>query len=127
MTTRPPEPIMAPTCFRESKSMGISRCSSVRQPPEGPPICTALNFLPSLMPPPISKMTSRRVVPMGTSMRPVFTTLPVRAKALVPGLFSVPMERYHFAPLRMMRGTVEKVSTLFSTVGLAHRPFSTVR
>ena len=32
-----------PPLFRESKSRGISRCSSVRQPPEGPPICTALN------------------------------------------------------------------------------------
>ena len=127
MTTSPPEPIMAPTFFRESKSMGMSRCSSVRQPPEGPPICTALNFFPSLMPPPMSKMTSRRVVPMGTSMRPVFTTLPVRAKALVPGLPSVPMDRYQAEPFRMMRGTLEKVSTLFRTVGRAHRPFSTVR
>ena len=31
MTTRPPEPIMAPSFFRESKSRGMSRCSSVRQ------------------------------------------------------------------------------------------------
>ena len=127
MTTRPPEPIMAPTFFRESKSRGISRCSSVRQPPEGPPICTALNFLPSLMPPPISKMIWRRVVPMGTSIRPVLTTLPVRAKAFVPWLRSVPMERYQAEPRRMMRGTLEKVSTLLSTVGRAHRPCSTVR
>ena len=88
------------------------------QPPEGPPICTALNFLPSRMPPPMSKMTSRRVVPMGTSIRPVFTTLPVRAKALVPGLFSVPMLRYQSAPRRMMQGTLAKVSTLLRTVGL---------
>ena len=118
---------MAPTFFRESKSRGISRCSSVRQPPEGPPICTALNFLPSLMPPPISKMIWRRVVPMGTSIRPVLTTLPVRAKAFVPWLRSVPMERYQAEPRRMMRGTLEKVSTLLSTVGRAHRPCSTVR
>ena len=48
--------------------------------------------MPFRMPPPMSKTTSRMVVPMGTSMRPVFTTLPVRAKALVPGLVLVPME-----------------------------------
>ena len=54
MTTRPPEPMIAPTFFRESKSIGRSRCSSVRHPPDGPPIWTALNFLPFLMPPPMS-------------------------------------------------------------------------
>ena len=41
------------------------------QPPEGPPVCTALNCLPSGMPPPMSKMISRSVMPMGTSIRPV--------------------------------------------------------
>ena len=60
-------------------------------------------------------------------MRPVFTTLPVSAKALVPGLVLVPMERYQSTPLRMMRGTLAKVSTLFSTVGSAQRPCSMVR
>ena len=64
---------------------------------------------------------------MGTSMRPVFTTLPVSAKALVPGLVLVPMERYQSTPLRMIRGTLAKVSTLFSTVGSAQRPCSMVR
>ena len=45
ITTRPPEPIIAPTFFRESKSSGKSSCPapSVRHPPDGPPICTALN------------------------------------------------------------------------------------
>ena len=129
ITTRPPEPIMAPMLFRLSKSRGRSRCSllAVVAPPEGPPIWTALNFLPFRMPPPMSNTTSRMVVPMGTSMRPVFTTLPVRAKALVPGLVLVPMDRYQSTPLRMMRGTLAKVSTLFSTVGSAHSPCSMVR
>ena len=51
---------MAPTPCSESKSMGRSRCSSVRHPPEGPPICTALKqslvISPraSMTPPPIS-------------------------------------------------------------------------
>ena len=57
MTTRPPEPMMAPAFLSESKSMGRSMCASVRQPPDGPPICTALNFLPSGMPPPMSSAT----------------------------------------------------------------------
>ena len=40
MTTKPPEPIMAPMLFRLSKSRGRSRCSrlAVVAPPEGPPI-----------------------------------------------------------------------------------------
>src|ERR1035441_79745 len=52
------------------------------QPPEGPPVCTALYCLPSGMPPPIWWMISRSVIPMGTSMRPVFSTRPARAKHL---------------------------------------------
>ena len=54
------------------------------QPPDGPPICTALHFLPSGMPPPMSKTIWRSVVPIGTSTRPVRLTLPDRAKTLVP-------------------------------------------
>ncbi len=54
------------------------------QPPEGPPVWAALNFLPFGMPPPISSTISRRVVPMGISTRPVLWILPPRAKTLVP-------------------------------------------
>ena len=45
------------------------------QPPDGPPVCTALNCLPSGMPPPMSKMISRSVMPIGTSIRPVLLDL----------------------------------------------------
>ena len=38
ITTRPPEPMIAPTFFKESKSSGKSRCFSVKHPPDGPPI-----------------------------------------------------------------------------------------
>ncbi len=121
---------MAPTFFSESKSSFMSRWSSValmhRHPPDGPPICTALNS-PPLTPPPISKITSRSVVPIGTSISPVLFTFPVRAKAFVPWLFSGPKPLYHSAPLRMIGGTLQKVSTLFSTVGLSNNPCSTVR
>jgi len=41
-----------------------------------------------------------RVMPMGTSTRPVLLILPVRAKMAVPGLFLVPMALNQRAPLR---------------------------
>ena len=68
------------------------------QPPEGPPVWAALNFLPPGTPPPMSSTTVRRVVPMGTSTRPVLVILPPRAKTLVPLLFSVPMAAYASGP-----------------------------
>ena len=74
------------------------------QPPEGPPVWAALKVCPSGTPPPMSSTTSRRVVPMGTSTRPVLVILPPRAKTLVPGDFSVPMERNQSAPLRIIWG-----------------------
>ena len=127
MTTRPPEPIIAPAAVSESKSRGRSRSFAVRQPPEGPPICTALKSAPPRMPPPTSKTISRSVVPIGTSISPVFSIFPVSAKAFVPGLFSGPSSLYHATPLLMISGTLAKVSTLLSTVGLSKRPCSTVR
>ena len=53
-TIMPPDPITAPAARSESKSTGVSRYASGRQPPSGPPVCTALNFRPSGTPPPIS-------------------------------------------------------------------------
>ena len=54
------------------------------QPPEGPPVCAALNFLPFGTPPPMSSMISRSVVPIGISTRPVLLILPPSANTLVP-------------------------------------------
>ena len=102
--------------------MGRSRSSSGRHPPEGPPIWTALNRFPSGGPPTMSKMSCRRVVPIGTSTSPVFRTLPVREKILVPGEVSVPKERNQSAPFRMMWGTLAQVSTLLMLVGRPPRP-----
>ena len=104
--------------------MGVSRCFSVRQPPEGPPVCTALNFLPPLMPPPISYIISRNVIPIGTSMRPTLLILPASANTLVPFDFSVPMDENQSAPLRIMAGILANVSTLFTLVGLSRYPFT---
>ena len=86
--------------------MGVSIRLAGMQPPEGPPVWAALNFLPLGMPPPISSTISRRVVPMGTSTKPVLLILPPRAKTLVPLLFSVPMAENHSGPLRMIWGTL---------------------
>jgi len=55
------------------------------QPPEGPPVCAALNALPSGMPPPISKMIWRSVMPIGTSggcIPAQFLDLPVDYESL---------------------------------------------
>ena len=62
------------------------------QPPEGPPICTAL-ILPAVLDAAgdVEDDVSQRQLPMGTSTRPPRWTLPVRAKTLVPLEFSVPM------------------------------------
>ena len=74
------------------------------QPPDGPPVCAALNLWPPGMPPPMSSTTSRSVVPIGTSTRPVLWILPPSANTFVPGLFSVPMLRNHAGPLRKICG-----------------------
>ena len=84
ITIMPPEPIIEPASVSASKSTGRSRSDSGRHPPEGPPVCTALNFLPFGTPPPMSKMISRSVIPMGTSTRPVLLTLPTRENIFVP-------------------------------------------
>ena len=74
-------------------------------PPEGPPVCTALKALPSLTPPPMVSMISRRVIPMGTSTSPVFSILPTRLKTLVPLLSGVPNLENQVAPFKMIAGT----------------------
>src|SRR5690349_19362781 len=94
------------------------------QPPDGPPVCTALIVPPSGAPPPISSTILRSVVPIGTSIRPVFRILPASAKTFVPLLFSVPIPANQAAPLRMMEGTFAKVSTLLISVGQPQRPLS---
>ena len=76
------------------------------QAPEGPPVCTALNFFPPGTPPPMSSMMVRRGVPMGISTRPVLLILPPSANTLVPFDFSVPIEANHSQPLLMICGTL---------------------
>ena len=70
-----------------------------------------------MMPPPISKTMSRRLTPIGTSMRPVLATRPARAKTFVPLPLRVPIAWYQAAPLRTMAGMFARVSTLLISVG----------
>ena len=118
----PPEPIIEPNWVRVSYSTGTSRNRAGMQPPEGPPVCTALNRLPRGIPPPISKMIVDRGVPMGTSTRPLLAILPLRAKTAVPLLFSVPMPANQSAPRSMMTGTDVRLFTLLIVVGFPSRP-----
>src|SRR4030042_2653884 len=92
------------------------------QPPEGPPIWMALNFLPPGMPPPMSKIIWPNGVLSGTSMRPELFILPTRQKVLVPLHWSEPALLHHCAPWWMMRGTFDQLSTLFRVVGLSNNP-----
>ena len=64
----------------------------------------------------------RRVVPIGTSIRPVLVILPASANTFVPLLFSVPMPANQSAPLRMIGATLANVSTLLISVGQAPQP-----
>src|SRR5437899_11889630 len=94
------------------------------QPPDGPPVCTALILPPSGAPPPISSTILRSGVPIGTSIRPVFVILPASANTFVPLLFSVPIPANHSAPLRIIGATFAKVSTLLISVGQLYKPLS---
>ena len=91
-------------------------------PPEGPPVWTALRALSPDIPPPISYTICLRVMPKGTSTRPVRLTLPTKAKVLVPLLSSVPHRANHSALFLNIRDTEARVSTLFITVGFPQRP-----
>ena len=54
ITIMPPEPIIESSSVSRSKSTGSSRNLAGMHPPEGPPVCTALNARSSRMPPPMS-------------------------------------------------------------------------
>jgi len=96
----------------------------VMQPPEGPPICTALNFLLFFIPPPMVNIISRIEVPITISTSPVSATFPERANTLVPLLVVVPIEANQSAPRDIISGIFDKVSTLLIIVGLRNKPLT---
>ena len=100
----------------------MSICGSGMQPPEGPPICTALHFLPLGMPPPTANTISRMVVPMGTSTRPVRLTMPESANTLVPLLLAVPTAAKASPPISIRAGTQAKRLDVVDDRGHAEQP-----
>jgi hypothetical protein len=54
----------------------------------------------------------------------VFFTFPTKENTFVPLPFSVPIALNHSLPLFIISGIFAQVSTLFSTVGIPHKPFS---
>ena len=124
ITIMPPEPIIEPAATNVSKSTDKSSKDAGIHPPDGPPVCTALNALSFSIPPPISYIILRKVTPIGTSTNPVFLTFPTKAKIFVPLLFLVPSVLYHSTPPVKIMGTLAHVSTLFKTVGLSQSPCS---
>jgi hypothetical protein len=61
---------------------------------------------------------------MGTSIRPPLDILPARANTFVPVLLLVPISLKASAPLLMIHGIRESVSTLLTSVGLPLKPFT---
>ena len=110
-------------CIRD-RVTGVSISCAGIHPPDGPPICTALNCLSFLIPPPMPKITSLSVRPIGTSTSPPFLIFPARANTFVPLLFSVPIAPNAAPPLKMIHGTLASVSTLFISVGFCQNPFA---
>ena len=102
--------------------MGVSNKLAGIQPPEGPPVCMAFTS-PSGTPPPISSTISLMVIPIGTSIKPLFRILPVRAKIFVPLLVAVPILLYHREPFSIIVAILARVSTLLIRVGLSQSPF----
>ena len=124
ITIIPPEPTIAPVLLISSYVTGVSIKLAGIQPPDGPPICTALNCLSFLMPPPMPNSTSFKVMPIGTSTRPPFLILPASANTLVPLEASVPNLPNAAPPLKMIQGTFASVSTLLMSVGFCQKPFA---
>ena len=82
-----------------------------------PPGVQNFSSCPSRMPPARSS-SSRNVMPSGASYCPGRLMCPDSENSLKPGDFSLPIERNHLAPLRMIGGTLAIDSTLLMTVGL---------
>src|ERR1039458_8859115 len=93
------------------------------QPPDGPPVCTALMAFPAMPPSPMSYTSVFSGVPSGNSTSPELVTLPTSENTLVPALLVLPVSVNHAAPLVTMGAMLYQVSTLLMLVGLPHNPF----
>ena len=87
--------------------------SAGMQPPDGPPVCTALIVPPSGAPPPISStIVPQRSCPSALRRGPYSSPCRSGRRPWSPCSSSVPMSANHSAPLRRIAGTLANVSTL---------------
>ena len=89
-----------------------------RKPPDGPDAANALSRCLARRPPARS-ISSRSVIPLGTSKTPGRFTSPLREKNRAPLAPLTPRSRYQAPPWSRIDGTQAKVSTLLTSVGLS--------
>jgi len=111
-------PSIEPAAPTDSKSSGVSRCSSVNSGVEEPPGVQNFSRCPARTPPAMSS-SSRRVMPSGPSYCPGSVTWPLSENRPNPEDFGVPIDVNHSAPFSTIEGTLAIDSTLLTTVGLA--------
>src|SRR6266566_7971736 len=97
--------------------MGRSHSSALSTGHDDPPGITAFSFLPPRIPPPTSLIIRMSGKPIGNSYTPGLLTWPERQNRRVPPFLGVPSAAKAAPPSRIIGGTAQKVSTLFSTVG----------
>jgi hypothetical protein len=86
-----------------------------------------LNSEPSRIPPWTSKIRSWIDMSITISETPVYCTGPAIVTSFVPVECSGPIAWNQAPPRMMMSGAFASVSTLLTTVGLPHSPYSTER
>ena len=91
-----------------------------------PPGIHAFNFLPFAIPPQYSLLyiNSSTVMVISISYMPGLFILPQAEINFVPVLFPIPIFAYASPPSFIIGTTAAIVSTLFTTVGLSHTPFT---
>src|SRR3984957_19575462 len=124
-TTIAPEPSIDPMAASDLKSSRTSACDAGRYPDDGPDGANAFSFFPSTIPPARLKITSDIGRPIGISNTPGFFTSPLMPTNFRPAAPPSPCDLYQSTPRTKICGTLAKVSTLFSAVGLLNTPCAT--
>src|SRR4029078_9649692 len=93
---------------------------------DDPPGIQAFNLLPFAMPPQYSSLqiNSSTEIFISSSYTPGFLILPQAEINFVPVDFPIPIFAYSSPPILIMGTTAASVSTLFTTVGQSHKPFT---
>src|SRR5436190_16339701 len=105
-----------------SKLACVSSCDGRRIGTDDPPGITAFSVRPSRTPPAKPSINSRSVIVIGASYTPGRLTCPLTQYSFGPPFFSGPIPAYHSGPLETMSGTLQRVSTLLTAVGLPYTP-----